>query len=134
MGIRRNGRQPVAILYALSAGKKPISILASHMGYYFIFIYFSMLYVFFFVIFHGFLSHLTVFRKHPVAVKGFIGKTEPIQMMPAMKSYCTDQIHFSRFRMAISFSYKQPFEINRNMPTFWGLFFYFPSKNEIKEK
>ncbi|MBD8007355.1 1,4-dihydroxy-2-naphthoate polyprenyltransferase [Bacillus norwichensis] len=95
-GDKENGRKTIAILLGR---KKAIQLLAAMFIISYLFI---LVLILFFSLSPWLLITFVSIPKAVSAVKGFIGKTEPIQMMPAMKATAQTNTIFG-FLMAISF-------------------------------
>ncbi|GIN93129.1 1,4-dihydroxy-2-naphthoate octaprenyltransferase [Siminovitchia terrae] len=95
-GDKENGRKTVAILLGR---EKAIQLLAAMFIISYLFI---LVLILFFSLSPWLLITFASIPKAASAVKGFIGKTEPIQMMPAMKATAQTNTIFG-FLMAISF-------------------------------
>lgn len=95
-GDKKSGRKTVAILVGR---EKAIKLLAAMFIVSYVFI---LILIFFFSLSPWLLLTFASIPKAIKAVKGFIGKTEPIQMMPAMKATAQTNT-ISGFLMAASF-------------------------------
>ncbi|ONK23998.1 1,4-dihydroxy-2-naphthoate octaprenyltransferase [Bacillus sp. VT-16-64] len=95
-GDKKSGRKTVAILVGR---EKAIKLLAAMFIVSYVFI---LILIFFFSLSPWLLLTFASIPKAIKAVKGFIGKTEPIQMMPAMKATAQTNTIFG-FLMAASF-------------------------------
>ena len=95
-GDKKNGRKTIAILVGRA---KAIQLLA---GMFIVSYLIILILILFFSLSPWLLITFASVPKAISAVKGFIGKTEPIQMMPAMKATAQTNTLFG-FLMAISF-------------------------------